>query len=1036
MNRRFIQILSCLLFFCFSAYSQKMIRGKIIDASEGTGIPGVSILVKGTTSGTSTQTDGTYALTLINSSATLVISALGYVTREIQVNNRSVVDLSLQSITQNLSEVNVVGALGISREKRTLGYSTQVIKGDELNENKQSNVVNALQGKIAGVTISNTGGAPGQGASIQIRGINSLDPNRSNEPLFVIDGVIIDNSTSVVGDQAELRGMSNRGADINPQDIETINVLKGGAATALYGLRGSNGVVVITTKSGQAGTTRISVSTTSGFDEVNKFPEVQKTYTQGFGGVYDPTSFFPSWGPAIAEAKVIDPTHPDKLFSTFDEAYDTGWQTKNSLSVSGGSEKVIYASSFSYFKQDGTIPFTDYQNISGKLSGNLIISEKLQTGASLNYINSGGQRYNADRYNESISYWSPRWSIKEFLTPEGTMNSYGNDNPIYGPYSNKLTDNVNRLIGNINVNYQPFTWLNVTYRAGVDSYTDKRERTAPGPQGIVDERVFSDNSGGFVYNYNTNSRIITSTFVATATKEITKDFKATLRVGHDLSDSKNSTVSVTGDTLAVYNNFNLSNAKIVRGNTNRINYRLMGVFGEVSLDYKNYLFLTITGRNDWTSSLLRPNNSFFYPSASVSYVFSDQFKLPEVINFAKIRFSYAKIGKDAAAYAYSTGFINYQSLASGYSGFTKGPLLGDPNLKPEFTNTYDTGLEMQFFGNKLGLDISYYYSESKDQIIAADISSTTGYVQAAVNAGSMRNKGIEIAINGTPVKTNDFTWDIGVTFSANRNKILSLTGGPNEIILGSQFGYANAGVTSKLIEGHAYGDLFGSVYARYGGNYDGYIIDNDAAKVIGENGFPTKKLNVLIANASPKWIGGLSTSFRYKFLSLNALFDTRQGQYKYNQMDNFFAAFGVAAYTLDRNDTKVFNGVLANGSPNSKAVWLGQGVGPDGVNYGDGFYRNSTYGYRGYSENFVQDASWFRLRSLGITYTFPQKFLAATVVKNASVTFTGNNLWLHTKYKGFDPETSSFNSGSNVAGFSGFAYPATRSYLFTLNVGF
>ncbi|WP_432709155.1 SusC/RagA family TonB-linked outer membrane protein, partial [Pedobacter sp.] len=922
------------------------------------------------------------------------------------------------------------------REKRSLGYSTQVVQAEELNENKQNNVVNALQGKVAGVTISSTGGAPGQGASIQIRGINSLDPNRSNEPLFVIDGVIIDNSTSLVGDQADLRGMSNRSADINPQDIETINVLKGGAATALYGLRGSNGVVVITTKSGQAGVLRINVSSTTGIDEVNRFPKVQKVYTQGFGGVYDPTSFFPNWGPTVAEAKAIDPTHPDKLFDVFDEAYQTGWQTKNNLSVSGGTEKVVYSSTFSYFKQDGTIPYTDYQNISGKLGAQVKFSDKFQTGASLNYINSGGHRYNADRFNENISYWSSRWSMKDFLTPEGTMNSYGNDNPLYGPYTNKFKDDVNRVIGNINFNYQPLNWLNLTYRAGVDTYTDKRERWAPGPKGVENERIFTDNGGGFIYDYNTNSRIITSTFIAAADAKLTDDIKGVLRVGHDLSDSKNSTVTVTGDTLAVYNNFNIANARVVRGRNDLNKYRLMGLFGELSLDYKNYLFLTLTGRNDWTSSLLSPNNSFFYPSASISYVFSDHLKLPAIINFAKARFSYAKIGKDAAAYAYSTGFTNYQSLGNGLTGYTKGPLLGDPNLKPEFTNTYEGGLEMQFFQNRLGFDISYYYSLSKDQIIAADISSTTGFVQAAVNAGSMRNKGIEIALSGEPLKTDDITWTFGLTFSANRNKILSLREGLDEIILASQFGYAGATVTSKILEGNSYGDLFGTGYARASGNYDGYLIDNDDLWLIGENGFPEKQTNLLIANSSPKWIAGLNTTFRYKDFTLIALFDTRQGQYKYNQLDNFFSAFGIAAYTLDRNDLRVFNGVSANGAPNVKQVWLGQGIGPDGVDYADGYYRNSRYGYRGYSENFVQDASWIRLRSLSIAYNLPQSLLRATFVKNASVSLTGNNIWLHTKYKGFDPETSSFSSGSNVLGFAGFSYPATRSYLFTLNVGF
>jgi TonB-linked SusC/RagA family outer membrane protein len=1035
------KIFTFLLLVCWvtSAFAQgSTVTGRVTSSDDGTGLPGVSVLVKGTTTGTTTDANGDYQIAIPGSDAVLVFRFLGYETREVPVGNQSVVNISLGTDTKQLSEV-VVTALGISREKKALGFAAQEVKAEELTQHRQPNVLNALQGKVAGAVISSTGGAPGQGTNIQIRGINSIDPTRPNQPLFVIDGVQMDNSTSTFGEGAELRGMSNRLADLNPDDIESINVLKGGAATALYGLRGANGVVVITTKRGQQGALRVNLTSTAGLEEVNKFPDVQDTYTQGFGGVYDPESFWPSWGPTVAEARQLDPTHPAELYNHFRDAYETGHQLRNSLSFSGGSDAITFLSSISHLKHEGVLPFTDYENISARLNTEVKISDKFRTGANFNYVNSGGNRYNADRFSESLSYWSPRWDVRDFRKEDGTMNSYGNNNPIYGAATNRLEDDVNRFVGGLSFGYTPLTWLDFNYRIGYDTYTDDRTGTAPGPRGFADERVYEDNEQGFVNEYTTKFRAINSTFVATLNSSFGDNFSGTLRLGHELYDRKIKSFGVEGEELAVFDYFNLTNARFLSSLQQEEEYRLMGIFGEASVDYRDFLFLTVTGRNDITSSLERPNNSFFYPSVSLSYVFSDHLQLPGFINQSKLRLSYAQIGKDAQPYATSSGYASYTGLPTGYTGFTRSKLLGNEDLRPEFTNTYEAGLEMSFLDDRLGFDFTYYYSLSKDQILNINIANTTGFIRAAVNSGEMRNKGIELVLNATPIRTEDFSWDSRLIFSANRNKILSIREGLEEITYATQFGYVGSTVTMKLIPGEPYGNIYGSHYQRYygpGEEADPLFLDESRPIVIGENGFPVRaplSSQKILGNSQPDWIAGFTNTFTYKNLSLTGLIDARVGQEKYNQMDNFFAAFGIAEYTENRNDVIVFDGVLADGTPNTKPVWLGQGIGPDGVDYTNGFYRNV---YRGVSENFVEDASWVRLRSLTMSYRLPEQWFESMFIRNASVSLTGNNLWLSTDYSGYDPENSSTPSGSNVDGFAGFTYPAVKSYLFTLNLGF
>ncbi|WP_254529734.1 MULTISPECIES: SusC/RagA family TonB-linked outer membrane protein [unclassified Sphingobacterium] len=1027
---------------------QLSIAGKVTNA-EGEPIVGASIFVKGTQQGTSSNESGLFTLNA-PSSGTLLIRAVGYAPLEVPISGRTNISIQLQHDDSEIDEV-VVTALGIQRSEKSLGYGAQSVNSATLNSNKQPNLVNALQGKIAGATISSTGGAPGQGANIQIRGINSIDPTRDNQPLFVIDGILMDNSTSTQGG-AEVRGMSNRSVDINPDDIETINILKGGAATALYGLRGANGVVIITTKSGKAGSLKIDYQGTVGFENVNKFPKMQDTYTQGWKGVYDKDDFWPAWGPTVAEAIKVDPTHPITLYKPFEEAFETGNQFRNSLSFSGGSEKFSFLTSVSQLKHNGVLPATDFKNYQARLNTNFTLSEKLKGGSSLAVTNSGGYRGNANRYAEQLIYWTPRYNVRDYLMENGTMKSYGEtDNPIYVAHTNRFKDDVLRVIGGFDLTYSPAKWVDLMYRVGIDAYRDNREGTAIGYQGLADERLVYDNGvegadgRGFYNVYNNNFRALTSTFIATFKHDFNDDLNATLRVGQDVYDRFIKRTATEGGDLTVYNWFDLGNANIIKAATYNEKYRLMGFFGELNLAYKDYLFLTLTGRNDITSTLSKNNRSFFYPSATLSYVLSDQFSMPEAINFAKLRLSYAQIGKDAAPYSTSAGFAPYTNLPTGYIGFTRPSLLGDPQLKPEFTDTYEVGMEMKFLQSRLGLDVNFYNSVSKDQIIQVPVSSTTGFVTASINAGSIRNRGLEITLNTTPVKKDNFTWNSDINFSFNRNKILYIREDlDDEIVVSSEYGYLNSTVSMRIRPGESYGTLYGRTYKRYytpdeiaQGLDKTREYDESRPLLIGANGFPVLESTSVpkkLGNVQPSWVGGWNNTFNYKSLSLNVLVDARVGQYRYNQLGNFMAAFGEADYTEDRNDYKVFDGVLADGSKNTKEVWLGQGKDPkNGVDYGNGYYRDN---FRGNSQFFVEDASWLRLRSVSIGYSLPQQWLENKFVKNARVSLIGNNLALWTKYSGYDPENSTTASGSNIEGFAGMTYPAVRSFLFSLNVGF
>ncbi|MGZ8523777.1 MAG: SusC/RagA family TonB-linked outer membrane protein, partial [Chitinophagaceae bacterium] len=827
--------------------------------------------------------------------------------------------------------------------------------------------------------------------------------------------------------------------DINPDDIESISVLRGGAATALYGQAGSNGVVLINTKTAKVGKLNVNFTSTYGIDEVNKFPDVQTKYTQGFGGVYDAASFWPTWGPTIEAAKALDPTHPDKIYDHYAQGYQQGNQFKNSITLSGGTEKALLSSSLSYFKQKGAIPFSDYKNISARVGGQFKFGDKFKFNPSIFFINSGGLRVNADRFNESLTYWSPRWSAKDYIKPDGTMKAYlaGNNNPIYGTYSNRYKDDVNRVIGNVAMTYSPFKFLDIDYKLGMDYYADFRRHTGPGPLGLVDEIAHEDNGLGFVDEYRISNRILNSILMASFKKDWTDKFNTTLRAGNEVRDIKYGRLTSSGSELDVPDLLTLNNAKVRSTSQFDQLYRIVSAYGALTLSWDNFLFLDVTGRNEWTSTLASPNNSFFYPSASISYVFSDQFKMPSWLSFGKVRASLAAVGKDTDPYQTNVYYGSSVITSSSQVAWTRSDAKGIEALKPERTQTFEIGTEMRFFSNRLGLDFSWYKLNSREQILPVSVSPTSGFTTFIINAGEIENKGVELSLNGSPFRSKDFNWDVTLNFSANKNKVLSLNEGLTEIVGGSQFGYAGSTASVKYVPGYAVGNIYGTTFQRYYGSKtdDGVTVQKDLPIVIGANGFPVRDVTQrLLGNSQPKWIGGLTNTLSYKNFTLSFLWETQQGFERYNQLGNFEAAFGIAKYTENRNDIKVFEGVRADGTPNTKPVWLGQGTGPDGVNYGSAGYYRAVY--RGITENFVEDASWIRLRNLSLGYTIPGKLLKKGIIKGATVTFTGNNLALITDYTGFDPESSSTSAGSNVDAFSGFTYPALRSYLVSLNINF
>lgn len=1013
------------------------VSGVVTTSDDGSALPGVSVFVKGTQVGTVTDGEGKYTLNVPDETATLVFSFIGYKTIEVAVQARNSIDVTLESDITQLGEV-VVTSFGIEQSKQSLGFSTQTVDAEAISQMKQPNVVSALQGQVAGVQITNAGGAPGMSSRILIRGITSLNPNANNQPLFIVDGIPIDNSTYEVGPDATEntpRGLSNRAMDINPNDIENISVLKGAAATGLYGVRAANGAIVITTKKGKAGRVTVDANSTIGFQQINKYPPFQETYGQGSVGRYGPTDIFPAWGAPVEAGNILDPEY--KYYDNYRNAMQTGKTFDNYISISGGNDIATFYASVSNTDQEGVIPFSTWDRTSAKLSGSVKFNEKFTVTSSVNYTNSGGNRVPHDRFMENLMYFPASRDVNNFEDERGYQNYVGlSDNPMYSAKYWTFVDNVDRFLGNIYLNYKPADWINFNYRIGTDFYNDFREEISPGPRSATDEYPIS--ATGFIEHTRINNRVINSNFFVELKKTFAEKFSTSLRLGHELFQEERNSLVTTGNEFEIPQFFQLSNVKAIETRQALSQRRLIGVYGDFQIGYDDFLYLNVTGRNDWTSTLPTGNNSFFYPSASLSFVFNEKLGLPALLSYGKLRGSIGEVGKDTDPYLTSTVYTRTTGFPlDGVLAYSRGNLLGSNDLKPERTTTIEFGTDLKFFENKVGLEFTWYKSNSRDQIFQVPVSESTGYPLIVTNVGEIENKGIELILSGTPVNSGGLRWDVLLNYTRNRNTVVDIAEGIDQFPVASQFGYVGSTVTMMIREGDAYGNLYGTSYARYYANAEEganvRYLDRDRTRVIGANGFPVANTNQLvIGNVQPKWLAGLRNTFSYKGVTLSFLIDVRWDMDQYDQYHNFLSAFGKLDYSENRNDVVIFDGVLADGTTNTRPVWLGQGVGPDGFDYGsNGFYRNY---HRNISENFVQDASFVKLRNLSLGYQLPKSWLSRTPLTAVSLSATVNNVILWTPWINFDPESFSSGAGGNASGFSGLGYPGVTSTLFSLNL--
>lgn len=1041
------KILSLLIFGLLVLLQEAMaqaqtITGRVTDAISNDGLPGVTVLVKGTQIGTATDATGNYSINVPPNGTTLVFRFVGYKTEERTIGNATTLNVALEVAAQGLDEV-VVTALGVEREKRTLGYAVQNVNPQQILNSREPNIVNALAGKVAGVQINNSSGQAGSSSRIVIRGNTSLTGN--NEPLFVVDGIPIDNTNNrPVGNDIEnalFGGLGgNRGIDIDPNIIDNVTILKGASATALYGSRGAFGVILITTKKGQKSTDRkfprVAFNTSAGFDEAIT-EGYQDQYLQGLNGLYrnglpadkggyaeatnGATQGTTSWGPHrdSVSQQVISAIGMPKVYDPRADFYRTGKVYTNSLSLSGGSDKTTYMLTYSNLNQNGIVPNNTFNRNSFLASFTSQLSEKFNVTTSVNYINAKSKRMPEGNTKRSYLYslnfapisFDNKAAYEQYGNISWSNNITGFNNPYWLINNVELPSTVDRFIISNVANLQILPWLTLTNRVGLDTYTDEQQEhvnigTISVPNGRMLEAIIKRHQ-------------INNDLLLNINKEFGEDFVLNGLIGQNINQRRLATRTVRGENLSIPGFYDVRNAE----STTPLQYdeerRLIGLYASATLDYKNFLFLNATARNDWSSTLPQGNNSFFYPSVSVGFVFTEVLGLANnnYFPYGKLRLSYAQAGNDADPYLTNQtyqranpsdgvrGNINFPF--NGVNAFQTSTTLANNQLTPEIVTEKEIGGDFSFFNNRLGADISIYDKVSRSQILQQEISSASGYVVRVINAGEIQNKGIEATITANPLKIGDFNWNLQLNYGKNNYRLKSIAEGVDNIFLG--------GFTSPQIRAdrnYGYGVIWGQGFAR---NDEGQlIIDSDGLPLLADELGP-------IGNATPKWTGGIRNSFTFKGLSLSVLFDARKGGDIMN-MDLFYSTFyGTAKITEQRNTYITYEGVDQTGKPNTTPV-----------------YRDASYFMNWFSsidQNFVEDGSFVKLREVTLSYNLPQALINKTPFEGIGLTATGRNLWRKTDFSFGDPEGNLLGN-TNAQGFYHAVTPSTKGVTIGLNVRF
>ncbi len=1026
--RKLYLLLLGVVFAVAPALAQRTITGKVTD-EKGNPVANASVVVKGTTTGTATKSDGSFSVTVPADAKTLIFSALDMRTMEVAIGAENNLSIVLKGEEKVMSEV-VVTALGIEKSRKNLGYAASTIKNDDLTMGRTTNIANALVGKVAGVRVAGSNGMVGSGTAIFIRGFNTI--SGSNQPLFVIDGIPIDNSG---GGNALQTGVSNsnRAIDINQDDIESLTVLKGPAAAVLYGSRAASGAIVITTKKGRA-RTKNNVQFTSNMQwaTVNRFPEYQNLYAQGGvqGGAFNPISNL-SWGPQIVGQTVTNflgrpevlRAHPTNV----QDFFQGGMNMQNNLTFSGGGANSSFRLSYGNLYETGVIKNNRLVRNNINFSGNIKANDKLTVGVSGNYVNSFSKRTQQGNQlaNPLFRLWFLPRNINLYNYPyknpdESQVYFDATDNPLWTVEKNLYNDYVSRFFGNANLKWDINSWFNITYKIGGDFYnnyekgfdeigTTGQVNTASGPVGGILDRNTNFYSYYSYLNFNFK-------------KTIAQNWDMTLVLGNESAWRGFRQSQIIGRQLAARGFRNLSNAAIYNPSNFESRQFLAGAYADFNLSYKGIASINLTGRNDWSSTFPVNNRSYFYPGVAGTFNLTEavpSLRNSKTITYAKFYGNYAKVGKEASPYATNT-FFGTAGAADGFGptisfpynnlpGFSLGNAAGDPNLGPEFTSSYEIGMELGLFKNRIGIEVTRFISNSTNIIFGVPVSPSSGFSSYTTNAGELQTKGWEAMLRISPIKKQDMSWDVSFNYTKNLTMTKRLAAGVPNIILAG-FVTPNA----RLEAGKPYGILYGSVFRR-----------NAAGELwLNASGLPVLAPdNAQIGDPNPDFLLGINNDFSYKGFNVSFLLDIRKGGDVFSRNIGDLRRSGAAAETAE------FPRFNPDGS--STRPYVFQGVGPDGVTKNTvpvtaNQYWGTLYAF-GTGESYVFDASWFRLRELSISYKLPGSIFEKSFVGGAEFGVMGRNLFLHAKnFPHFDPENNVLGV-SNAQGLEFNGLPSTRN---------
>ncbi|MBZ9628239.1 SusC/RagA family TonB-linked outer membrane protein [Psychroflexus sp. CAK1W] len=1048
------------------------VTGTVVDNS-GLPLPGVNVIEEGTANGTQTNFDGEFSLQ-VGDDAVLVFSYLGMKEQKVPVNNQSSIDITLEPATGQLDEV-VVTALGIKREKKSLGYATQEVGGDEVSDVATQNFTNALSGKVAGLKVKSSG-TMGGSTNVVIRGNASL--TGSNQALFVVDGTPIINQNSNTSGQKAGRGgydYGNAAADINPDDIKSINVLRGAAATALYGERAANGVIIIETKRGEKNKgIGVSVRSSVMFSNADEktLPTYQRKYGAGygpyyqssdgyfnlsdingdgtldettpftedasFGAAFDPKRMIYQWNSIYPELDTYQQASPWTAGEhTPNDIWETGHTLINSVSLDGGTDKSTYRVAFTNLLQKGALPNSEIKRNNIKFSSSHDLTENFKVASNVNFIKTDGLgRYgtgyddlnvmqsfrqwyqmNVDLYQQRDAYFETGRNITWNANGPDNRTPIYFDNPYFTRYENFQTDTRNRYFGNINLNYQINDVFSVLGRFTFDTYSElQEERKNVGSVGVSRYSRFDNRVAE--YNYD---------LILNFNKNLSDDLNLDGNLGFNLRRNEQTFIRAsTNGGLNAPGFYALSNSKdpLVPPAEYEADQMVDGLFARASLGYLNTYYLEATIRRDRSSTLPKEENTYVYPSISTSVLLSNILD-QDWLNFAKFRANYAQVGSGTDPYdVFNTYVISTPFNGQGVASLNS--TLNNLELKPETSKSYEVGLEASMLDNRLNLDLSYYRTRTEDQITPVPVSNATGYTRKLLNAGEIENKGFEVLVSGAPVKLKDFKWNVSVNWSRNRNQVISLTDGIDNLQLASLQG----GVSINASPGQPYGAIRGSDYEY----------DDAGNKIVNSSGYyeTTSSNNNIIGNIQPDWNAGITNTFTYKNFRLSFLIDIQEGGDIFS-LDTWYGfATGIYDRTAGTNDLGNEMRAPLTGGADSGGIIL-PGVNADGSQNTTRvpFDRYSNpYGYaRDANKGHVYDASYIKLRELNLTYDLSAKALEKLPFTSASFSIIGRNLWIIDKNMPYSDPEAGLSSG-NVQGYQSGAYPAMKQYGVNLKFNF